>query len=235
MTSIKLVTFDLDNTLWENDAVIERAEQACYDFLQVHSAELAQHYSPRDLMALRQQLMTESPQLSAQVSKVRKMSMQRALETAGHERSEIPQLVTQAFEVFFQARNQVSLFPHTIALLENLQRHYQLISITNGNSDLEKIGLAKYFACSLSAEKVGASKPRPNLFHAALHRGNANPQETVHIGDHPEDDIFGAQQLGIRTIWFNPKKIRWEDQSDKTPPTATVHCLSQIQAAIEKL
>lgn len=232
---IKLLTFDLDNTLWENDSVIQRAEQLCYDFLSRQSPELVKHYSPTKLMQLRQQLMTESPHLSAQVSKVRKLAMHKALEIVGHDHTKIPDLVAQAFEIFFHARNQVTLFPHTLPLLEKLQQQYQLISITNGNSDLEKIGLAKYFAFSLSAEKVGASKPRPNLFHAALHRGNANPQETIHIGDHPEDDIFGAQQLGIHTIWFNPQRLRWEDQSDKAPPTATVNCLSEIPLTLSKL
>lgn len=233
--SIKLLTFDLDNTLWENDSVIRRAEQACYDFLQACSPALAKHYSLDDLATLRQQLMAEIPSLSAQVSKVRKLSMQKALENAGHDTTKIADLVTQAFDIFFKERNQVALFPQAIPLLENLQQQYQLISITNGNSDLARIGLAKYFAFSLSAEKVGASKPRPNLFHAALHRGNASPQETVHIGDHHLDDIFGAQQLGIHTIWFNPKRLRWEDQSDKTPPTLTVHCLSEIPLALGKL
>jgi len=232
---IKLITFDLDNTLWENDSVIRNAEQVCYDFLRQQSPELVKHYSPAELAKLRQQLMIESPHLSPQVSKVRKLAMHKALETVGHEPGKIPDLVTKAFEVFFHARNQVTLFPHALPLLEKLQQRYQLISITNGNSDLEKIGLAKYFSCSLSAEKVGAGKPRPNLFHAALHRGNANPQETIHIGDHPEDDIFGAQQLGIHTIWFNPQRFKWEDQSEKSPPTATVNCLSEIHSVINKL
>lgn len=232
---IKLITFDLDNTLWENDCVIQRAEQACYDFLCQQSPALEKHYSQGALMQLRQEMMTKSPHLAAQVTKVRKLSIQQALENIDHERTKIPDLVTEAFDVFFEARNQVTLFTHTLSLLEKLQSQYQLISITNGNSDLEKIGLKKYFAFSLSAETVGASKPRPNLFHAALHKGNANAQETIHIGDHPKDDIFGAQQLGIRTIWFNPQKIRWEDKSDQAPPTATVHCLSEIHAVINKL
>jgi HAD superfamily hydrolase (TIGR01549 family) len=232
---IKLITFDLDNTLWENDSVIQQAEKSCYDFLSRHSSTLAKHYSPTALMELRQQLMRESPHLSAQVSKVRKLAMQQALQTAGHDPAQIANLVTQAFEVFFHARNQVTLFPHAQPLLEKLQQQYQLISITNGNSDLEKIGLSPYFSFSFSAEKIGASKPRPNLFHAALHRGNANPSETIHIGDHPQDDIFGAQQLGIHTIWFNPQRLKWEDQSNKTPPTATAGCLSEVESLIQKI
>jgi len=233
--AIKLITFDLDNTLWENDTVIARAEKACYTFLQQQAPKLTEHYSPEQLVQLRLQLMTQQPHLSAQVSKVRKLSIQQALESTGHDNNDIPDLVAKIFDCFLQERNKVELFPHTIPLLKTLKNQYQLASLTNGNSDLEKIGIAEYFSFSLSAEKVGASKPRPNIFHAALHKANVKPEETIHIGDHHLDDVHGAQQLGIHTIWFNPKKQRWEDQSDREKPTATVHCLSEIISAIEKI
>ena len=233
--AIKLITFDLDNTLWDNNPVLLRAEQACYDHLLERAPNMTQHYSLSDLAKLRMALMASSPQLAAQVSKVRKQAMQKALETINHPADDIPTLVEQAFTCFHQARNQVELFEHTIPLLKTLKKNYQLGSITNGNSDLEKIGIAEYFSFSLSAEKVGAKKPRPNIFHAALHKADVSPREAIHIGDHHDDDIFGAQQLGIRTIWFNPQRLRWEEESDKAPPTAMVHCLSEIPNVIYEL
>ena len=233
--TIKLITFDLDNTLWDNNPVLLRAEQACYDYLQQQAPQLKQYYSLNKMAKLRMEMMASSPQLSAQVSKVRKQAMQRALEEINHDNALIPTLVEQAFNRFHDERNKVVLFDQTIPLLQDLQKKYQLGSITNGNSDLEKIGIAHYFAFSLSAEKVGAKKPRPNIFHAAMHKADVSPQEMIHIGDHHDDDIYGAQQLGIHTIWFNPQKLRWEDESDKSPPTATVFCLSEIPQAIEKI
>src|SRR5690606_12607813 len=153
------------------------------------------------------------PHLSAQVSKVRKLSLQQVLESIGYDSAAIPDLVREAFDCFLEHRNAIRLFPQTIPLLADLQKNYALASVTNGNSDLEKIGIANYFQFALSAEKVGASKPRPNLFHAVLHRANARAHETIHIGDHPVDDIQGAQQLGIHTIWFNPGQQPWNDPS----------------------
>ena len=226
--AIRLVTFDLDNTLWDNDPVLQRAEQACYQYLAERAPTLGQHYDVATLARLRLELMQNSPPLAAQVSKVRKLAMQRALEDSQYPAEQIPLLVESAFRCFYDERNRITLFPQTIPLLQNLRNTYTLGSITNGNSDLEKIGLAEYFSFSLSAEKVGARKPRPNLFHGALHRGNAKPHEMVHIGDHPEDDILGARQLGIRTLWFNPRRLRWEEHSDQAPPDATAHCLSEI-------
>jgi putative hydrolase of the HAD superfamily len=232
---IKLITFDLDNTLWDNNPVLLRAEQACYDHLVQHAPQLAARYTIDDLAQLRMAMMAESPQLAAQVSKVRKLAIQKALEDISHAAEKIPALVEQAFTRFHDERNKVELFSHTLPLLEQLRKQYSLASITNGNSDLKKIGIADFFDFALSAEKIGAKKPRPNIFHAALHKANISPHEMIHIGDHHDDDIFGAQRLGIHTIWFNPQKLRWESQSDKPGPTATVFCLSEIAEKISMI
>lgn len=232
--AIKLITFDLDNTLWDNNPVLVRAEKACYEHLQQHAPGLSSRYSLADLAQLRLQMMADSPQLAAQVSKVRKLAMQKALEDIGHDSNTIPTLVQEAFACFHDERNKVELFPQTLPLLETLHRSYTLGTLTNGNSDLQKIGIDRYFAFSLSAEKVGAKKPRPNIFRAALHKAGISPHEMIHIGDHHDDDIAGAQQLGIHTIWFNPQKLRWEDLSAKDAPKASVHCLSEVVAAVKR-
>ena len=232
--AIKLVTFDLDNTLWDNTPVLLRAEQAMYDHLQQHAPALTQRYTQHELAMKRLALLESSPQLEAQVSKVRKLTMQHALEEIQHDAASIPPLVRTAFDRFYEERNKIDLFPHTLPMLEALKTQYTLGSITNGNSDLALIGIADYFAFSISAEKVGARKPRPNVFRAALYHGKVKPQEMIHIGDDPRDDVFGAQQLGIHTIWFNPGKKRWSDHSDQEPPTSIVHCLSEIPDIIKR-
>lgn len=233
--AIKLISFDLDNTLWHNDAVIVRAENACYDFLVQQAPALAERYTQQELAALRMEMAKQAPQLAPQVSKLRRLAMQKALETVGHDPVAIPALVERGFECFFNERNRVELHAHSIPLLQALQANFQLASLTNGNADLERIGIAGYFAFSLSAEKVGASKPRPNLFRAALHRANAKPEEAIHIGDHPVDDVSGARDIGMHTIWFNPGKQKWNEREHGAPPGATVHCLSEIKDIIHKM
>lgn len=75
--------------------------------------------------------------------------------------------------------------------------------ITNGNADVRRLGLADYFTFALCAEDIGIAKPDARLFQEALQRGGATADTAVHIGDHPGDDIAGAQQAGLRAIWFN--------------------------------
>ncbi|MCX7079063.1 MAG: HAD family hydrolase, partial [Pseudomonas sp.] len=103
--------------------------------------------------------------------------------------------------------------------------HYTLGVVTNGNADVRRLGLADYFKFALCAEDIGIAKPDSRLFHEALHRGEATAQTAVHIGDHPGDDIAGAQQAGLRAIWFNPGNKVWEAEKQ---PDAEIRSLTEL-------
>ncbi|NQD91361.1 HAD family hydrolase, partial [Pseudomonas sp. CrR25] len=87
---------------------------------------------------------------------------------------------------------------------------FQLGVITNGNADVRRLGLADYFQFALCAEELGVGKPDPKPFCEALARAGVAAEHAVHIGDHPSDDIAGAQAAGLRAIWFNPQGKAWE-------------------------
>ena len=97
--------------------------------------------------------------------------------------------------------------------------------VTNGNADIRRLGLADYFAFALCAEELGIGKPDPAPFLEALKRGKVDASAAVHIGDHPGDDIAGAQQVGFRAIWFNPTGKAWE--ADRQPD-AEIQSLMQL-------
>ena len=110
-------------------------------------------------------------------------------------------------------------------LLELLANHYALGVVTNGNADVRRLGLADYFKFALCAEDIGIAKPDARLFHEALQRGEATAETAVHIGDHPGDDIAGAQQAGLRAIWFNPAGKTWEAER---LPNAEIRSLTEL-------
>ncbi len=70
------------------------------------------------------------------------------------------------------------------------------------------------------------------MFLAALARAQVEPAHSIHIGDHPQDDIFGAQQVGMRTIWFNPQQSVWTGERE---PDAQVSQISQLPDVIKRL
>ena len=65
------------------------------------------------------------------------------------------------------------------------------------------------------ALKISASPPDARLFQEALQRGGVDASAAVHVGDHPGDDIAGAQQAGLRAVWFNPTGKAWEETSTR--------------------
>ena len=225
--AIKVVSFDLDNTLWENHSVIVRAEQAIYEWLQQEVPELTGAYSNQQLAEIRQQLVDEQEILASQMTRLRKLGLQRALQDIDYPAQKIPSTVDGAFEAFIEARNNVQLFPEAVPVLQQLKNDYTLASLTNGNSDIELIGIDHYFGISLSAEEVGRKKPAPDMYQELMRLSKAAPHEIVHVGDHEEDDVAGAGALGIHTIWFNPDRKKWPGNRE-LEPGAEVASLGEI-------
>ena len=199
MSKIKLLSFDLDDTLWQSAPTIAKAEQAFYQHLQTTAPALVAKFSPKALREHRLQYLHANPGLEHHISQWRVDSLNLALIESGyHEQSQA--LATAAFDVFYQARQQVQLFEHCAQVLAELSNRYLLISLTNGNADLNRLPISQYFHGSYRAEQVGAAKPAPPLFLEALKQAKCLPQESIHIGDNINDDITGAKALGMHAI-----------------------------------
>ncbi len=68
---------------------------------------------------------------------------------------------------------------------------------------LEALDLRDYFASITISTEVGAAKPDPQVFAAALAKHNCPPHQAWHIGDSYREDCKGATAAGIRAIWVN--------------------------------
>ena len=212
--TIKLITFDLDDTLWDTAPVIVSAEAVLRQWLTDHAPQLG-GVPVEHLWAIRERVLNNEPGLKYRISALRRRVLFHALEEAGYDQGQANALADQSFEVFLHARHQLDIFPEVLPTLEALANHFALGVVTNGNADVRRLGLADYFKFALCAEDIGIAKPDARLFHEALQRGDATPDTAVHIGDHPGDDIAGAQQAGLRAIWFNPAGKAWE--ADRLP------------------
>lgn len=98
-------------------------------------------------------------------------------------------------------------FPNLIDMLEELQdMPLTLGIITNGPgqfqmSSIQALGIAHYFDVILISEWEGVKKPEPEIFKRALKKLQCLPHECVFIGDHPENDVQGARNVGMKGIW----------------------------------
>jgi putative hydrolase of the HAD superfamily len=228
---IQLITFDLDNTLWDSDPVILSAEQACWDYLKRHYEKISGPFTKLSLRKLKFELINELPALSHKVSEIRIHCLKQALLRCGYSEQTAINGSLEAFKVFITERQQVTFYPNTIKTLTQLAKRYRLAALTNGNAHLNDLGL-NMFEFGYNAEDFAAAKPAPDLFEAALRTTNLAPQQVLHIGDHPEHDVLGAYQLGMHTLWFNQHQKPW--QRKDCHPNLEVSHLEALPALINQ-
>lgn len=68
---------------------------------------------------------------------------------------------------------------------------------------LPALGLNHYFTSVTISTEVGAAKPNPQIFQAALAKHNCPAEAAWHIGDSRTEDYEGAKAVGIRAIWID--------------------------------
>lgn len=204
-----LITLDLDHTLWDTDPVLVAAEQAMYDWISEHSPGTAALFPPAALREYRQQIAASYPELKSKMTALRLATLTRVFMMGGHDRASAERLAADAFEVFYHARSQLTLFEGAEDALRQLRSHYLIIAVTNGNTDLKIAGHDHLFDDLFNPDEHGEAKPAPDLFHCALSRAGVSADQAIHIGDHPEQDIAAAQQVGMKTLWFNNRDHEW--------------------------
>jgi HAD superfamily hydrolase (TIGR01509 family) len=202
------LTLDLDDTLWPIWPTIERAERVLHAWLAVHAPATARRFDPKGLRALRDEVAMEKPQWAHDLSAIRNESLRRALLLAGDD----PSHAQAAFDVYFEARQQVVLYDDTLAALSRLSQCFPLMALTNGNADLDRIGLARFFRGSVTARSFGVAKPDGRIFHHACASLGFAPAQVLHIGDDFELDVTGAVDAGLQAVW-----LRREAQAAPNP------------------
>ena len=111
----------------------------------------------------------------------------------------------------------VRFVPGTMELLDYLKPKYHLHLITNGFEEVQDTkltlsGMKPYFETLTVSEEVGVKKPNPEIFHYALRKANASPEESLMIGDEMAVDIDGARAAGMETVLFNPRGEKIEGE-----------------------
>ena len=230
MTTVKVIAFDLDDTLWDLKPVIIRAEQRLHGWLLGAVPQI--DYSPERTRGIRQRLLQEEASLAGRITELRRRVIESVLVDSGVARTTASLLADDAMEVFLQARNEIDLFEGAYEALSNLSLKYTLGALTNGNADVRRLGLDHLFSFVFSAEQVGAPKPDPALFHSAIRWTGVTPREMVYVGDDPVLDIDAAKRTGLRTIWVRTDR---KPEPGETIPDEIIGHVGDLPAAIARL
>ncbi|HTK33924.1 MAG TPA: HAD family hydrolase [Caulobacteraceae bacterium] len=97
-------------------------------------------------------------------------------------------------------------------VLQALGRRYRLGIVSNFYGNLhgvcDGLGLSRFFGAMVDSEVVGARKPEPAIFKAAMGPLDAAPAATLMVGDSLHRDREGAILSGLDFIWIAPAEAR---------------------------
>jgi len=228
LNHIRTLCFDLDDTLWDMQAVIPRAEETLHSWFAEHYPRVAARYSPQQMQALRIATVQGNRHLRHDLGELRRRMLRQVLRECDYSES----AAESAFRVFYKARNEVTLFTDVLPALEQLAQTHRLVALTNGNACLTTIGIARHFDAVVTATDLGAAKPDAEFFTRAIARAGLEPETALHIGDHPENDIAAAATAGFGTVWVNRTGAAW--QLPGCRPDSELASLSELPELLQR-
>jgi putative hydrolase of the HAD superfamily len=115
------------------------------------------------------------------------------------------------------------LLPGAAEALRALSAHYSLAIISDTgfasgraqDAVLEGYGVRAHFTATIYSMDVGHSKPRPEIFRAALDALGAEPGEVLHVGDNERTDVGGALAMGMRAVRLDAVRDSGSTQGER--------------------
>jgi putative hydrolase of the HAD superfamily len=100
---------------------------------------------------------------------------------------------------------------------------------------LEQQGVLEYFDVLTFSDEVKLTKPACEIFAMTLQPLNATPAQTIHVGDHVDNDVRGAKRCGLRTVWIEGFYQREDPTDPSSEPDVSVGGLEEVVAAIRAI
>ncbi|GBD19853.1 Pyrimidine 5'-nucleotidase YjjG [bacterium HR28] len=217
--AIRLVLFDLDDTLCDHSASFRLRVQRALRTI------------PADRLTLPPQAVVEAA--LAQPSHTWE-GLEHVLARAGVTDAV---LLERAFTVYASDRFYgLELFPDSLPVVRALQGRLLTGLVTNGPSDiqrakLERLGIERLFPIVVISEEVGVAKPDPAIFAHALALAGVRPEEALYVGDHPLNDVVGARRAGLVSVWCNRFGREWNGEG---APPLVVCSLWELYRMVER-
>ncbi len=213
LTHFKAISFDLDDTLYSNAPImratglkmVEYFSRSFASFRDVNHQPIS--FSHHYWLAFRQQALQINPELVHDVAALRLVSYTLGIQALGIPLPEAKIQAKLALDYFTRERSSFILPDKTHLFLQELSDNLPLVAITNGNVDVEAIGLKQYFTAIYHAGNGVKQKPDSQMFNLACQNLNISPDQLLHVGDCGRADISGAIKAGCQAAWLPSYKI----------------------------
>lgn len=205
---IKHIFFDLDHTIWDFDRNAEETLTELYHQYQLESLGLRSSREFIDTYTENNQILWAEYHLGKITKEtLRSERFSKTFIQLGIHPAHVPSQFEDDYVRITPTRT--NLFEGSEKVLTYLQKKYTLHIISNGFKEstltkMDKSGLNPYFSNVIISEDVGVNKPDKAIFEYALQKASALKEESIMIGDSLEADIRGAQDYGMKAIYFNP-------------------------------
>ncbi len=138
--------------------------------------------------------------------------------TLGHPVQAYDERLKTALNAFFQDYiESLELRPHAEELLQKIKATCKLGLISNFTyapvvrESMHRLGISGYFDAVMVSQECGWRKPHSKIFTDALAQLQVKAQEAVFVGDNPSEDIKGAKEAGMRTVFVQSQFFSLKD------------------------
>ena len=229
---IKAMSFDLDDTLYDNWPYIVEAEKGLLQFIATEYPD-SSHLTKDDWQQFKRSALQHDPELFSDMGELRRIALTFGLKKSGYTGEALSAAVERCFEWFYFERSNFTLSNEIHAVLEKLANSMPLIAITNGNVNTQQIGIDGYFTNVLKASRKRPMKPNVHMFDEAASLLKVQRASILHVGDNLEKDVWGANNAGFSSAWHacdRPMNIQKEPV--RTLPNVEIRQLNELLAFI---
>ena len=201
MKGITTISFDADGTLWDFESVMRHALGCALEELRRLVPSAPDSLSIETLIAIRDQVAAEHKDRGLTHEAIRVEAFKRTLQFI---RNPDNDLAAHLNTLYLKHRfEDIQLFDDVLPALNALRGDYTMGLLSNGNTYPERCGLEGYFQFVIFAQDYGIQKPDPRLFEIAIEHAGCTKHQLLHVGDSFQNDIVGAKQAGVKSIWLN--------------------------------
>lgn len=148
----------------------------------------------------------------------------------------LPKFLAETFRA--GSRFKLELYSGVRQVLDELHADYRMAAISDGQSlwalpELRRVGLGDDFEFTLVSSDFGFRKPDRRLFRVALDKFELSPSEVIFIGNDMFRDIWGGDQVGMKTVFFQSNQGDWKTQGAE--PDYIIYNFSELPEAIRFL
>ena len=227
MTHFDAISFDIDQTLIDFNQMLDQALQASSDWLFDYSGH---RVSVHEFRRQRDFLAKSVTGKAVSMLTIRHASFCRIATSKGLSQK----IADLLLDVFTGVRfGPVRFMPGAREMLENLPIGLKVAALTNGNSDPTKLGFGQYFDLTILAEDFSFQKPDPRIFAVLLSKLEVTaPERVIHVGDCLKNDVGGARQAGLTSVWYNPNR---KPAPPPLKPDFEITALSELPALLKAI